>query len=107
MNEISIADIGGRKAAQIATEEHRPTVIERHIDAMMMLLLRPGGRTAWKTDELRRAIEELAPEFYQASAYYERWVTAMRDLLIEKGVTTTAEVEAKLAEVKSRTTGKG
>ena len=69
---------------------------------MMMLLLRRGSGTAWKTDELRRAMEELAPDFYEASAYYERWVTAMRDLMIEKGVVTPGEVEAKLADVKAR-----
>ena len=47
-------------------------------------------------------IESLTPEFYEGPAYYERWVTAMRALLIEKGVLEAAEIEAKLIEVRAR-----
>ena len=102
MNDIAISDIAGRKAGAIDRQVHQPNNIERQIDAMMMLLLRPGGATAWKTDELRRAIEELAPDFYEGSAYYERWVSAMRDLMLEKGLVTRAEIETKMGEIRAR-----
>ena len=52
--------------------------------------------------EIRPTIESLLPEFYENSAYYERWVVAMRSLLVEKGILTEAEIEAKLADVKAR-----
>jgi hypothetical protein len=39
---------------------------------------------------------------YEGASYYSRWVYAMRSLLIEKGVLTEAEIEAKLAKVKQQ-----
>lgn len=104
MNERAISDIGGRPAGPVDTAEHEPTMCERRIDAMMMLL-RAKPRGFWVTDENRRTIESLAPEFYEGSAYYERWVTAMRALLIEKGVLSEQEIAAKLAEVRARHAG--
>ena len=101
MSNRAISDIGGLPAGPIPTSEHEPTLVERRIDAMMMLL-RSKPRAFWVTDENRRTIESLTPEFYEGSAYYERWVTAMRALLIEKGVLEAAEIEAKLIEVRAR-----
>jgi hypothetical protein len=51
---------------------------------------------------MRRTIESLTPEHYNASGYYEKWAFALRGLLIEKGVVTQAEMDAKLAEVRAR-----
>ena len=101
MTKRAISDLGGQLAGSIDVTEHEPTLSERRIDAMMMLL-RSKPRSFWVTDENRRAIEGLEPKTYAESAYYERWVLAMRGLLIEKGVLSKAEIEAKLGEVKSR-----
>ena len=97
----AITDIGGLPAGPIDTSEHEPTMTERRIDALMMLM-RQKPRAFWGADENRRTIESLLPEFYENSAYYERWVVAMRSLLVEKGILTEAEIEAKLADVKAR-----
>jgi hypothetical protein len=94
-------DMGGDAAGPVDTHEHTPTMSERRIDAMM-LLLRNSPRSFWVTDENRRTIESLTPETYRDSTYYEKWCLAMRSLLIEKGVLTEAEIAAKLAEVKTR-----
>ena len=99
----AITDIGGLPAGPIDTHEHEPTMTERRIDAMMMLM-RQKPRAFWGADENRRTIESLTPEFYEGSAYYERWVTVMRSLFVEKGILTDEEIEAKLAEVKARFT---
>jgi hypothetical protein len=101
MTERAISDLGGLPGGPIDTAEHEHTLSERRIDAMMQLL-RSKPRSFWVTDENRRTIEGLEPKTYAESAYYERWVLAMRGLLIEKGVLSEAEIEAKLAEVKSR-----
>jgi len=101
MTERAISDLGGLPGGPIDTAEHEPTLSERRVDAMMMLL-RSKPRSFWVTDENRRTIERLEPKTYAESAYYERWVLAMRSLLIEKGVLSEAEVEAKLAEVRAR-----
>ena len=94
-------DMGGDPAGPIDRHEHTPTMAERRIDAMM-LLLRNEPRSFWVTDENRRTIESLTPEFYEGSAYYERWVIAMRSLTVEKGILTEEEIAAKLDEVRSR-----
>lgn len=46
--------------------------------------------------------ESLTPEFYEGAAYYERWVSAMRSLLVEKGILGEDEIETRLAEVRAR-----
>ena len=104
MTERAISDLGGLPAGPLDVSEHQPTMTERRIDAMMMLL-RSKPRSFWRTDENRRTIESLAPETYAEAGYYERWVLAMRGLLIEKAVLSEAEIEAKLAEVRARHAG--
>lgn len=101
MRERAITDIGGLPAGEINRHEHEPTMTERRIDAMMMLM-RQKPRAFWGADENRRTIESLSPDFYEHSQYYERWVVAMRRLLVEKGVLTEAEIEAKLRDVHRR-----
>mgnify|MGYP003323242790 CR=1 FL=1 len=96
-----ISDLGGLPAGSIDRSEHEPTMTERRIDAMM-ILLRAKPRSFWVSDENRRTIESLEPTTYAESAYYERWVLAMKSLLLEKGILTEQEVDAKVAEVQSR-----
>ena len=96
-----ISDLGGMPAGSIDRSEHQPTMTERRIDAMM-ILLRAKPRSFWVSDENRRTIESLEPTTYAESAYYERWVLAMKSLLLEKGILTEQEVDAKVAEVQSR-----
>ena len=102
----SITDLGGLEGGPIDQHEHEPTMTERRIDAMMMLM-RAKPRAFWGADENRRTIESLAPEFYEGSGYYERWVTAMRSLMVEKGLLSEAEINAKLAEVRARVKHRG
>lgn len=97
-------DLGGLDAGPVDCDEHTPTLVERRIDAMMQLL-RAKPRGFFVTDENRRTIESLSPETYRESGYYEKWCRSMRSLLIEKGVLTEAEIDAKLAEVKARHVG--
>lgn len=101
MTERAITDLGGLPAGAIDTHEHEPTLTERRIDAMMMLM-RAKPRAFWGADENRRTIESLTPEFYSESRYYERWVFVMRSLMIEKGLLNDDEINAKLSEVKAR-----
>lgn len=104
--ERAITDIGGLEGGPIDRHEHEPTLTERRIDAMMMLM-RAKPRAFWGSDENRRTIESLTPEFYEGSGYYERWVTAMRSLMIEKGILDRSEIEAKLDEVRARFSSSG
>ena len=106
MAEHPVHDMGGARAGPVDLEPHEPTMTERRIDAMMMVL-RSKPHAYWVTDENRRTIEGLTPEFYEGAKYYELWVTAMRSLLVEKGLLSEAEIEEKLAEVRARTASGG
>ena len=44
-------------------------------------------------DEQRHAIERMEPRQYMAAAYFERHLTALATLLVEKGLTTHKELE--------------
>ncbi len=101
MGERQVHDMGGERAGPVDLEPHEPTMTERRIDAMMTVL-RSKPHAYWVTDENRRTIESLTPEFYEGAKYYELWVTAMRSLLVEKGLLSETEIEAKLAEVRAR-----
>jgi hypothetical protein len=101
MTKRGVHDMGGDAAGPIDRHEHEPSLAERRIDAMM-LLMRDQKRHLWLTDENRRTIESMAPGDYEAAGYYARWLHALRGLLVEKGVLTEAEIEERLASVRAR-----
>lgn len=91
-----IHDRGGwSDAGPIDKAEHEYSMWEKQTDALMRLLSR--DKRLIRVDELRRAIESIAPVQYEQMKYYERWITAIEMLLIEKGVLTQAEIERKVA----------
>ena len=66
---------------------------ERQVDALNSVL---GEKGLKNTDQLRRAIESLDIKSYESLAYYEKWTAAMEMLLVEQGVMTTEEIDAKM-----------
>ena len=83
----------------IAREEHILSDWERRVDAVHQALGAQGIRT---TDEMRRAIESLPPERYEALSYYEKWTAALEILLIEKGILFADEIDAKTAQLREQ-----
>ena len=96
----AVHDIGGDPAGPIDRSEHR-TFFDQRVDAMMRLVTHPS-RAFWTVDAMRRAIESHTQEQYFGMSYYERWLSAMRMLLVEQGVLTEQEIEQKLAALKAR-----
>ncbi|HEY9531873.1 MAG TPA: hypothetical protein VIQ55_10800 [Burkholderiales bacterium] len=90
-------DMGGLPAGTVERTEHDYAEWERRVDAMAVLL-----NSRITVDERRRSIESLAPEQYDAMAYYERWVIALGQTLIQRGIITTEELGRKMEEVCSR-----
>lgn len=52
----------------------------------------------YNVDEFRGAIERMRPDAYLRASYYERWLHAVETLLLEKGVITPAELDARHAD---------
>jgi len=55
-----------------------------------------------RTDELRRAIEGMGAKAYDELSYYEKWITAIAEILLEKGVIGVDELSTKIAEIEAR-----
>jgi hypothetical protein len=88
-------DMGGRPNDDpIDQGEHVLMDWERRIDSIRGVL---GDKGYLGVDELRRAIEGLTPERYEALGYYARWTEAVETLLIEKDVLTASELDAVMA----------
>lgn len=92
-------DMGGLPAGPVDRSEHGYADWERRVDAMGVIL---GAKKALTVDERRLAIETLTPEAYDRLAYYERWVVALGQTLIHRGLITTEELKRKMREVENR-----
>lgn len=91
-------DVGGLDFGPIDRAEHDPALWEKRTDAMLILLV--GRRkSAFKIDAMRRVIEDYGQQEYDATTYYQKWIRAVRNLLIEQEIITAAELDAKMAEV--------
>jgi hypothetical protein len=91
--------MGGLPAGPVDRSEHDYEDWERRIDAMGVVL---GQKKLLTVDQRRRAIETLPPEAYDTMKYYEKWVVALGQTLIQRGLITTDELKRKMLEVQSR-----
>ena len=95
----SYHDMGGLPAGTVDRSEHDYADWERRVDAMGVVLTQKKLLTV---DQRRRAIETLTPEAYDSLSYYERWVIALGQTLIQRGLITTGELAKKMVEVEKR-----
>jgi Nitrile hydratase beta subunit len=91
-------DIGGEQAGSVDTIDHGMKFWERQANALRSVLQR---NKVTCTDELRRAAEDLG-EQYSKLHYFEITTSALRTILLEKGLITEQELEAKMDEVRAR-----
>ena len=89
-----IHDLGGRQGfgpvrhSPQAQAFHAPW--EKRVNAMYSLAVRLG---VFNMDEYRHAIERMEPRHYMSASYYERSLTGLATLLIEKGLVSREELE--------------
>src|ERR1700743_1318899 len=89
----SLHDLGGKQGfGRIAyPDQPHDATWERAVRAMSACALR---NHIYNMDEMRHAIERMAPQHYISAPYYERHLTAVATLLVEKGLVTREELEA-------------
>ena len=92
-------DMGGLPAGPVERSEHDYALWEKRVDALMVLL---SERGLLRVDELRRNIEALPPDAYDKMSYYERWISAIANTLLQRGAVTTDELGRKMAEIEAR-----
>jgi nitrile hydratase beta subunit len=91
-----IHDMGGRQGfgrvryALKAQTFHEPW--EKRVNALYSLAVKCG---IFNMDEYRHAIERMEPRHYLSASYYERSLTSLATLCIEKGILTQEELERR------------
>jgi nitrile hydratase len=53
-----------------------------------------GWSGAWNIDMARHGIEVLPPHVYLACSYYEKWFLRLENMLLQRGIIDTDEIEA-------------
>ena len=93
-------DIGGLPGGgPIDQAEHQLSDWEILADAVNQAL---GAKGIKRTDEMRRAREEMDSAAYRDMTYYERWIASIEAILIEKKILTEDEINRKLAQFESK-----
>jgi hypothetical protein len=95
--ERGVHDLGGLPGGRIDRAPHALSPFEERVDAMMMVLTNQCG--IYKVDSLRRTIESMSAKEYRDLAYYEKWMLGIRRMLVEQGVLTDAEIDAKVKQI--------
>jgi hypothetical protein len=97
----AVHDLGGLTLGPVDLHEHPRTFYEMRVDALLQVLVKPAT-AAFKVDALRRAIECYAATEYQNLSYYDRWLGAIRTLLVEQQVLTDTEIDARIAALRAQ-----
>ena len=91
-----IHDLGGKQG--FGPVRHSPNAQafhaawEKRVTALYGLAV---ARGVFNMDEYRHAIERMEPRHYMAAGYYERTLTSLATLCVEKGVVTREELERR------------
>jgi len=91
-----VHDMGGMHGfGPVVPEVNEPAfhaAWEGHVLALQRLTI---GQDLFNLDAFRLGIEQMDPAHYLRSSYYERWLTTIETNLIEAGLLTRAELDAK------------
>ena len=98
--------MGGLAAGPVLPAEHDYALWEKRVDALMLLLSHKDRRLV-TVDELRRNIESLGGDAYDRMTYYERWIFAITQTLLQRGVITVDELGRKMEAIQAREANHG
>lgn len=91
-----IHDLGGKQGFGRVRFTHNAGAFhaewEKRVNSLYALAVRSG---IFNMDEYRHAIERMEPRHYLNASYYERSLTSLATLCVEKGVVTREELERR------------
>ena len=91
-----IHDLGGMQGfGAVEREDDEPVFHEPWEGRTFATVGLSLGAVGINTPMFRHAIERMDPAHYLASGYYEHWLTAATTLLVDAGVVTIDELEAR------------
>ena len=95
-----VHDMGGRPSDDPIDQSTHEWADWEYVTNALVGVLR--NHDLVNVDELRRGIESMTLDEYEASSYYERWSASLETLLVEKGILTTEEIDTRTEEVDRR-----
>jgi len=94
-------DLGGIPGGPIEISDHVLLPWEKRVD-IMRGLLGDKKRRIMRADVMRHTIETMGEDKYKSLTYYELWMEAVRRVVVEAGIVSEDEIEARIAEVRQR-----
>ena len=92
----SVHDLGGMDGfGPVDVEAHEPVFHHPWERVVFGLVAATAAQGLRNTHTFRHAIERMDPAHYLISPYYEHWLTALASLLVEGGVVTRADLDAR------------
>ena len=92
-------DLGGTEAGPVERHEHDYALWEKRVDALRGIANERGFFTV---DGLRRVLEDMGPDSFETMSYYERWMAATTQNLLEADAFTVEELNARMYAVRAR-----
>ncbi|KIC44674.1 nitrile hydratase [Ruegeria sp. ANG-S4] len=99
-----VHDMGGRFGdgpVQPGSED-APVFAEDWQARALAVTLAAGFLGQWNIDTSRHARERLSPKDYARFSYFEKWISALADLLVEKGILTQDDLRGVPDDQKHR-----
>ena len=92
-----VHDMGGRFGDGPVNPESddAPVFAEDWHARALAVTLAAGSLGQWNIDISRHARERLSPKDYTRFSYYEKWISALADLLVESGVLTEEDLRGE------------
>ena len=97
-----VHDMGGMQCmGPVQPEKDEPVFRQRWEGRVFALMLANAAWRKWNIDAMRSAIESIPPADYLRMSYYEKWLAALGELLVARGLVTRAEIESGRPEAGS------
>lgn len=94
-----VHDMGGMQCfGSVQLEKNEPIFHADWEKSSLALTLAMGGTGLWNIDEGRSARESLSPAQYVSSSYYQIWLSALENMMIDRGLISSEEL--KLGQMK-------
>ena len=91
-----VHDMGGRFGdGAVIPEPETPVFHEDWHARALAVTLAAGALGQWNLDTSRHVRERLSPKDYARFSYYEKWISGLADLLVEKGVLSEADLKGE------------
>jgi nitrile hydratase beta subunit len=98
-----VHDMGGMQdMGPVQRESNEPVFHERWEGRVFGMVSLASAWRKWSLDAMRSAIEVIPPADYLRMSYYEKWLTALVELVTGRGLVTRAEVESGRPEAGSQ-----